>query len=114
MAYRTVLHSKIHRARVTSCDIDYEGSICIAPELMKAADICEYEKVAVFDVTNANRFETYAIKGEKGEIKVNGAAARLVKKGDIVIIVTYAIIAENEKDSVKPTIIRVDAKNRII
>jgi aspartate 1-decarboxylase len=113
---RTMLKSKIHRARVTQCNIDYEGSITIDKDLMEAADIIQFEKVEVLNINNSARFHTYAIEGEKGsgEICLNGAAARLVAKGDIVIILSYHSLAENEAFTYSPRLVFVDAQNRII
>ena len=89
---RTMLKSKIHRATVTDCDLHYVGSITIDPDLLEAADILEHEQVHVVDVDNGARFETYTIAGERGsgEMKVNGAAARLVHRGDTIIVISYA------------------------
>src|SRR5947199_7181270 len=91
-AMRTMLKSKIHRATVTGADVDYEGSITLDPDLMDAADILPNEAVAVWDVTNGSRLETYALPGTrgKGECILNGAAAHLVKPGDVVIVATFA------------------------
>ncbi len=111
---RTMLRSKIHRARITDANIDYEGSITIDRKLMEAADILPYEQVHVLDVNNGSRFITYAIEGEKGEICVNGAAARLVMKGDIVIILTYCSVREDEARDHAPRLVYVDAKNNIV
>ena len=113
---RTMLKSKIHRARVTTVNVDYEGSITIDPLLMKAADILPYEMVHVLDINNGARFQTYAIKGEAGcgTIVVNGAAARLVFKGDIVIILSYCTVSDEEASLIEPKLIYVDAKNTII
>jgi aspartate 1-decarboxylase len=113
---RTMLKSKIHRARVTQCNIDYEGSITIDKDLMEAADILQFEKVEVLNINNSARFHTYAIEGERGsgEICLNGAAARLVAKGDIVIILSYHSLAENEAFTYSPRLVFVDAQNRII
>jgi aspartate 1-decarboxylase len=113
---RTMLKSKIHRARVTQCNIDYEGSITIDKDLMEAADIIQFEKVEVLNINNSARFHTYAIEGERGsgEICLNGAAARLVAKGDIVIILSYHSLAENEAFTYSPRLVFVDAQNRII
>src|ERR671929_1134697 len=88
---RTMLKSKIHRASVTGSDLHYVGSITIDPELLEAADVLEHEQVQVLDIDNGARFETYAIAGERGsgEVKVNGAAARLVHRGDTVILISY-------------------------
>ena len=109
---RRMLKSKIHRATVTGADLHYEGSISIGPDLLAAADIAEFEQVAVVDVNNGNRFETYAIVGEPGEICLNGAAARLVHLGDIVIIFTYADFEASELEGFAPTVVHVDARNR--
>jgi aspartate 1-decarboxylase len=111
-----MLKSKIHRARVTQCNIDYEGSITIDKDLMEAADIIQFEKVEVLNINNSARFHTYAIEGERGsgEICLNGAAARLVAKGDIVIILSYHSLAENEAFTYSPRLVFVDAQNRII
>ncbi len=109
---RRMLKSKIHRATVTGADLHYEGSISIGPDLLAAADIAEFEQVAVVDVNNGNRFETYAIVGEPGEICLNGAAARLVHLGDIVIIFTYADFEASELEGFAPTVVHVDAHNR--
>jgi len=113
---RTMLKSKIHRARITSVNLDYEGSISIDKVLMKAADILPYEMVHVLDVNNGARFQTYAIEGEadSGAIMVNGAAARLVSKGDIVIILSYASVEDEQAHLVEPRIVHVDAKNDIV
>jgi aspartate 1-decarboxylase len=110
---RVMLKSKIHRATVTDANLNYEGSITIDRNLMKAADILPYEQVHVVDVNNGNRLVTYAIEGESGEICLNGAAARLVQKGDIVIILAYTNVAENELRDFHPALVYVDAKNQI-
>jgi aspartate 1-decarboxylase len=110
---RIMLKSKIHRARVTDSNIDYEGSITIDQELMKAADILPYERVEVLNINNGARFDTYAIEGEKGEICVNGAAARLATKGDIVILLSYCYVEEEEAHNITPRLVYVDAKNAI-
>lgn len=113
---RTMLKSKIHRARVTAANLDYEGSITIDPLLMEAADILPYEMVHVLDINNGARFQTYAIEGEAGSgaIVINGAAARLVLKGDIVIILSYCTVSDEEASLIKPKLVYVDAKNTII
>jgi aspartate 1-decarboxylase len=113
---RTMLKSKIHRARVTSVNLDYEGSISIDKLLMKAADILPYEMVHVLDVNNGARFQTYAIEGEadSGSIMVNGAAARMVSKDDIVIILSYALVEDEQAHLIEPRLVHVDAKNAII
>jgi aspartate 1-decarboxylase len=113
---RTMLKSKIHRARVTQVDLDYEGSITIDRSLMEASDILPFERVEVLNVNNGARFSTYAIEGEanSGVIGVNGAAARLVAKGDIVIILSYCQVPDDEAINVIPSIVRVDSQNRIV
>lgn len=112
---RTMMKSKIHRARVTDLNIDYEGSITIDRNLMEAADILPYEQVHILNVNNGERFLTYAIEGEanSGEICINGAAARLVCKGDIVIILTYTQIDNENAENFKPTVVYVNKKNEI-
>jgi aspartate 1-decarboxylase len=110
---RTMLKSKIHRVHVTGSNIDYEGSITIDKKLMEAADILPFEQVHVLDVNNGARFTTYAIEGKDGEICINGAAARLATRGDIVIILTYTGIAEEETVNYCPTMVYVDVQNKI-
>ena len=110
---RIMLKSKIHRARVTEGNIDYEGSITIDKKLMEEADILPYEQVQVLNINNAARFTTYAIEGESGEICLNGAAARLVAKGDTVIILSYCHVEEEEAHNFIPKLIYVDARNRV-
>jgi aspartate 1-decarboxylase len=112
---RTMLKSKLHRARVTQSNVDYEGSISIDKHLMEAADILPYERVEVLNVNNAARFTTYAIEGERdsGVICLNGAAARLADKGDVVIILTYHQIPEEKTRDYHPRLVYVDAQNRI-
>ncbi len=112
---RTMLKSKIHRARVTRVNIDYEGSITIDSKLMEEADILPYEQVQVLNVNNGARFATYAIRGEanSGEIDINGAAARLAAKGDIVIIISYCQVEDEEAHDYTPRIVHVDAQNTI-
>jgi aspartate 1-decarboxylase len=113
---RTMLKSKIHRARVTRCNVDYEGSITIDKDLTEAADLLPYEKVDVLNINNGARFHTYVIEGERGsgEICLNGAAARLVAKGDIVIILSYHVVADNEAVTATPRLVYVDSENRIV
>ena len=113
---RTMLKSKIHRARVTQVDLDYEGSVTIDRALMEASDILPFERVEVLNVNNGARFGTYAIEGEanSGIIGINGAAARLVVKGDIVIILSYCQVPDDEAISITPSIVRVDSQNRIV
>jgi len=112
---RTMCKSKIHRATVTDANLNYVGSITIDEDLMKAADLLPYEKVQVVNNNNGARFETYVIKGGRGSgtICLNGAAARLVQPGDIVIIISYATYDDNELSSFTPKILSVDAQNRL-
>lgn len=111
---RRLLKSKIHRATVTEADLHYEGSVTVDEALMKAANLVEYEQVDVLDITNGNRLTTYVIKGEAGSgtICLNGAAARLVHVGDLVILVSYADFHENEIPDHDPIVIVVDENNR--
>ena len=114
---RTMLKSKIHRATVTDCDLHYVGSITIDPDLLEAADILEHEQVHVVDVDNGARFETYTIAGERGsgEMKVNGAAARLVHRGDTIIVISYGQYDLVDMDSYEPRVVHVEKDtNRII
>ena len=113
---RTMLKSKIHRATITDCDLHYVGSITIDPDLLEAADILEHEQVAVVDVDNGARFETYTIAGERGsgEMKVNGAAARLVHRGDTIIVISYAAYSREEMEHYAPRVVHVDRANQII
>ena len=110
---RIMLRSKIHRAHVTETNIDYEGSITIDKKLMEEADILPYEQVEVLNINNAARFTTYAIEGECGQICLNGAAARLAAKGDIVIILSYCHVDDDEARNFAPKLVYVDAKNAI-
>ncbi len=111
-----MLKSKIHRATVTQADLHYVGSITIDPDLLEAADILEHEQVHVVDVDNGSRFETYTIAGERGsgELKINGAAARLVHTGDTVIVISYAAYTREEMEHYEPRVVHVDRANRII
>jgi len=111
-----MLKSKIHRATITDSDLHYVGSITIDADLLDAADTLPYEMVAVVDVDNGARFETYTIPGERGsrEIKVNGAAARLVHQGDTIIIISYGSYSQSELQTYKPRVVHVDADNEII
>ena len=113
---RTMLKSKVHRATVTDSDLHYVGSITMDPDLLEAADVLEHELVHVLDVDNGARFETYTIAGRRGsgEVKVNGAAARLVHTGDTVIVVSYAAYDEAELQTYEPKVVHVDANNQII
>ena len=112
---RIMLKSKIHRARVTSLNIDYEGSITIAQELMETADILPYEQVQVLNINNGARFSSYAIEGARssGEICLNDAAARLAAKGDIIIILSYCQAEDDQDHNFLPTLVYVNAKNTI-
>lgn len=109
-----MLYSKIHRATVTDADLNYVGSISIDTELIKAAKLYVNQKVEILNVNNGERFSTYVIEGKKGEICLNGAAARKAQKGDIVIIVSYASVKEKKAKDHKPTIVHVNAKNEIV
>jgi aspartate 1-decarboxylase len=113
---RRMLKSKIHRAVVTDANLHYVGSVTIDPELLEAADILEHEQVAVVDVDNGARFETYTIAGERGsgEIKINGAAARLVHTGDTVIVVSYADYEKEELEMYEPVVVHVNRDNDIV
>jgi aspartate 1-decarboxylase len=113
---RTMLKSKIHRAKITDSDLHYVGSITVDPDLLDAADIRIHEQVAVVDVDNGARFETYTIAGEpgSGEIKVNGAAARLVHTGDTVILISYGLYTDEELAGYVPKVVHVDRANRIL
>ncbi|SEJ07703.1 L-aspartate 1-decarboxylase [Lachnospiraceae bacterium A10] len=114
--YLEMLKGKIHRATVTQAELDYVGSITVDTELLKAANIREYEKVQIVDVENGQRFETYTIAGEPGSgmICLNGAAARCVSVGDHVIIMCYANLSEEEADTHKPSVVFVDEDNHIV
>ena len=111
---RTMMKSKIHRATVTGADVDYVGSVTLDPELMRLADLQEFEQVHVLDIDNGARFETYAMRGAPGDVILNGAAARLVEPGDKVIVITYAQYDEVELAAYAPQIVHVDAENRVI
>jgi aspartate 1-decarboxylase len=113
---RTMLKSKIHRATVTDCDLHYVGSITIDPELLEVADIREFEQVAVVDVDNGARFETYTIAGVpgSGEMKVNGAAARLVHRGDTIIVISYAGYDPDDLEHYTPCVVHVNTHNEIL
>lgn len=110
---RRMMKSKIHRATVTGAELDYAGSISLDTELMKRADILEFEQVAVLDVDNGNRLETYAIAGDPGQVQLNGAAARLVEVGHKVIVITYADYDDAElQPRFEPLVVKVDTENR--
>lgn len=112
----TLMKAKIHRATVTEADLQYEGSISIDENLLLASGILPYEKVDVLNINNGQRFTTYAIPSlsGSGQIKVNGAAARIVHKGDLVIIISYAEMDEKEAKSYKPKVVLVNEKNQLI
>jgi len=110
---RTMLKSKIHRVHVTGVRLDYEGSIAVDRELLAEADILSHEQVHVLNVNNGQRFTTYAIEGEKGQVTLNGAAARLAQKGDIVILLTYCQLEDAEARSYEPRVVYVDERNHI-
>ncbi|HEV2752329.1 MAG TPA: aspartate 1-decarboxylase [Solirubrobacteraceae bacterium] len=112
-----MLKSKIHRATVTDCDLHYVGSITIDPELLEAADILPHEQVAVVDIDNGARFETYTIPGRpgSGDMRVNGAAARLVHRGDTIIVISYGQYDKAEIEHHEPRVVHVEAAtNRIL
>lgn len=112
---RIMLKSKIHRATVTDSNLDYEGSIAIDESLMEAAGIYPFEQVQIYNINNGNRFTTYAIKGERGSgtISINGAAAHLAKKGDLVIIANYSSLDDAEAATHVPVLVYVDGRNSI-
>ena len=112
---RTMLRAKIHRATVTQANLNYEGSITLDPDLMDAADMIPFEQVHVLDINNGSRLLTYVIEGERGSgvVCLNGAAARLVSVGDLVIILTYDQMEVEEAREHRPTLVHVDAANRI-
>jgi aspartate 1-decarboxylase len=109
---RRMLKSKVHRATVTDANLNYVGSISLDTELMRRADILAWEQVAVLDIDNGARFETYAIPGAPGQVCLNGAAARLVQPGDKVIVITYADYEDAELEDFSPAIVHVDGRNR--
>jgi aspartate 1-decarboxylase len=111
---RTMMKSKVHRATITGANLDYVGSITLDRELMALADIREFEQVAVLDIDNGARFETYAMEGGPGDVILNGAAARLVQPGDRVIVITYGVYDEAELAEYAPRIVHVDEANRPI
>lgn len=113
---RIMMKSKIHRATVTQADLDYVGSVTLDAALMEAADLLEGEQVAIVDITNGARIETYVIPGERdsGVIGINGAAAHLVHPNDLVIIMSYALLDDVEAKALKPTVVHVDEKNRVV
>jgi aspartate 1-decarboxylase len=114
--FRTMLKSKIHRATVTQADLHYVGSVTIDEDLMDAADLLPGEQVAIVDINNGARLETYTIAGPRGSgvIGINGAAARLVHAGDLVIIISYCTVTDAEARGLRPKVVFVDADNGII
>jgi aspartate 1-decarboxylase len=113
---RQMLKSKIHRATITDCDVDYVGSITLDPELMGQADLLVNEQVHVWDIDNGARFVTYAIEGEQGSrtVQVNGAAARLVRSGDKVIIASFGSFDEKDLERYSPVVVHVDDRNEVV
>ena len=111
---RCFLRSKLHRATLTGCDIEYEGSISVDPELLRAADILPNEQVDVYDVDNGNRLTTYAIPGEPGQICLNGAAARLAAPGDKIIICSFVWLDEGEIAGHKPRVVLLGQDNAVV
>jgi aspartate 1-decarboxylase len=113
---RIMMKSKIHRATVTQADLHYVGSVTLDAALMEAADLLEGEQVAIVDITNGARIETYVIPGPRGSgvIGINGAAAHLVHPGDLVIIMSYAVVTDQEARAMKPHVVHVDEKNRVV
>jgi aspartate 1-decarboxylase len=112
---RQMLKSKIHRATITDCDVDYVGSITLDPELMRQADLLPNEQVHVWDIDNAARFVTYVIEGEPGSgtVQVNGAAARLVRRGDKVIVASFAAYDADDLERHSPVVVHVDDRNDV-
>ena len=113
---RQMLKSKIHRATVTGCDVDYVGSITLDPELMAQADLLVNEQVHVWDIENGARFVTYAIDGEAGSgtVQVNGAAARLVRNGDKLIIASFGAFDERDLERYSPVVVHVNGENEVV
>jgi aspartate 1-decarboxylase len=113
---RIMMKSKIHRATVTQADLDYVGSVTLDEDLMDAANLLENEQVAIVDITNGARIETYVIPGERGSgvIGINGAAAHLVHPGDLVIIISYAMMSDADARALKPAVVHVDGQNRVV
>jgi aspartate 1-decarboxylase len=113
---RQMLKSKIHRATVTDCDVDYVGSITVDRELMASADLIPNEQVHVWDIDNGARFVTYVIEGEQGSgtMQVNGAAAHLTRPGDKIIVASFGAYDESDLESYSPVVVHVDADNRVI
>lgn len=112
---REMLLGKIHRAKVTHCELHYEGSCAIDLDLMEASGIVEFQRIDIYVIDNGERFSTYAIKGERGSgmVSLNGAAARRAQKGDLVIIATYGMLENSELETFQPKLVFVDDENRI-
>jgi aspartate 1-decarboxylase len=112
---RQMLKSKIHRATITDCDIDYVGSVTLDPELMGQADLLPNEQVHIWDIANGARFVTYAIEGEPGSgvVQISGAAARLVRRGDKVIVASFAAFGPDDLERYSPIVVHVDDDNRV-
>ena len=110
---RFMLRAKLHRLTVTETNVNYEGSITIDRQLLKAADILPGEKVQVVDVNNGARFETYTLEGKTGEVCINGAAARLANPGDKIIVIAYSVVEDKEAGDLEQKIVHVDERNRI-
>jgi len=110
---RTFLKTKLHRATITSADLDYEGSISLGRELCRAAGLLEFEQVDIYDITNGARFTTYVIYGEPGQVQINGAAARLVHPGDRIIVAGYVQLDSGEVAGHKPRVVLLGEKNAI-
>jgi aspartate 1-decarboxylase len=113
---RIMMKSKIHRATVTQADLDYVGSVTLDAGLMEAADLLDGEQVAIVDITNGARIETYVIPGPRGSgvIGINGAAAHLVHPGDLVIIMSYGMFSDAEARALEPRVVHVDDRNRVV
>ena len=113
---RTMMTAKIHRATVTEADLHYVGSVTVDEDLLDAADLLPGEKVAIVDVTNGARLETYVIPGRRGSgvVGINGAAAHLVSPGDIVILIAYGLLEDSEARALRPRVVHVDAENRLV
>lgn len=112
MIYRQMCQAKLHRLTVTETNIHYEGSITIGKDLLLAADIRESQKVKVVNITNGERFETYVISGRPGQVCLNGGAARLAVAGDLIIVIAYALVSEDELDNFRAKVIHVNSKNK--
>ena len=116
MQLRTFLRAKIHRATVTGADLDYVGSVTLDADLMDAADLDHLERVEIYDISNGSRLATYALRGRRGsgEVQINGAAAHLVRPGDLVIIAAFAQVDRTELDSFRARVVLVDGANRVV